>query len=248
METTVSRGARISLLFFGSFLLAVCFGCASRISVVEVRENYHDVKSLPPSSPGFESIPDALGKGLLGGLTPEGIMLGGPLVTGLLAAVSMTGPCIDVLRELDAAGPRLESIVAALDMSRFSEQLQVKLQYFQELERSKKFDLGGVRYGETSKDFILDVDRIHVVLQDEHLDFACYPLVAVSARWRLTKVSDGGSSQGYTSCSGSPHQESFLDWYGQPLEATQEISLLLDQLAQAIAAEVATGYDVDRCK
>lgn len=177
-------------------------------------------------------------------------MLGGPLVTGLLAAVSMADPCIGVLRELDAAGPRLESIVAALDMSRFSEQLHVKLQHFQELERSKKFDHGGAPYRETSEDFILDVDTINVVLQDKiGLDFACHPLVVVHASWNLTKVSDGRKSyRQSTFCSGPSHQESVLDWYDQPLEATQEISLLLDQLAQAVAAQVATGYFVDKCQ
>lgn len=244
-----NKSSYISLILLSSLLMSLV-GCASRISIVEIKENYRDVKSSAPSEPGFESVSDALGKGFLGGFTPVGIMFGGPVMTGLLAAVSMADPCIDALRELDGVGPKLENIVAAVDISLFGEQLHERIEYFQQLERSKKFNRGGTPYREVAEDFILDVDTIAVVLRDKTgLDFACHPQVEVRAHWRLTKVSDDKKSyRQSTLCAGPTHQGSFLDWYVQPLDASQEISLLLGQLAQAVAAQVATGYFVNQCQ
>lgn len=142
MKKITSKSSHISLNLLSSFIVSI-FGCTSRISIVEIKENYRDVKSYAPSERRFESVFDALGKGLLGGFTPAGIISGGPLVTGSLATVSMADPCIEVLREFGGVGPRLENIVAAVEISLFSEQLHERLEYFQQLERAKKFNRVG---------------------------------------------------------------------------------------------------------
>lgn len=236
-------------LITGLLFTLVFTGCAQKIYIIEIDERYRDMTAQAPEGQLFAGPSDAAVKGFLGGFTPQGLVIGGPLVTGLGATLHTLSPCINAMEKVDQPLQRLQAIIRASDPGHFSSQLRPKVIEQQRLEHAKRFNTGGLPYGNDSKDIILVIDSIMVKLDGyTGWDMSCRPQLRATAAWHIIeKNATETQYRQYTSCYGKSHKIDFAAWYGNPGAASEEVTGLLGQLAQAVAAQVTSGYLVNKC-
>jgi hypothetical protein len=236
-------------LFSGLLFALVITGCASRVNVTEIHESYSDIQAEVPEGRLFSDTSDAAIKGFLGGFTPQGLLMGGPLVTGPGATLYSLSPCIEAMEKVDQPLLTLQAIIRSSDPMHFSSKLRSKVIELQNVEQTKRFDTGGLPYGDDSKDITLVIENVFVKL-DGHIwwDMSCRPQLHATAAWHIIEQNAPQSQfHQYTSCNGRAHKTDFADWFNKPLAASEEINDLLGQLAQAVATEVTSGYSVSKC-
>ena len=237
------------ILITGLLCTLFLTSCAQKINVIEIHERYSDINVQVPEGRLFADSSDAAVKGFLGGLTPQGLVIGGPLVTGFGATLHTLSPCINAMEKVDQPLPKLQAIIRASDPGHFSSQLRPKVIEQQRLEHARRFNTGGLPYGNNSKDIILVIDSIMVKLDGyTGWDMSCRPQLRATAAWHIIeKNAPETKYRQYTSCDGKSHKIDFAAWYGNSEAASEEVTGLLGQLAQAVAAQVTSGYFVNKC-
>lgn len=237
------------ILIIGLLCTLFLTGCAQKINVIEIHERYRNINAQVPEGRLFSDPSDAAVKGFLGGLTPQGLVIGGPLVTGFGATLHTLSPCINATEKVDQPLPKLQAIIRASDPGYFSSQLRPKVIEQQRLEHAKRFNTGGLPYGNDSKDIILVIDSLMVKLDGyTGWDMSCRPQLRATATWHIIeKNAPETQYRRYTSCEGKSHKIDFAAWYENTGAASEEVTGLLSQLAQSVATEVTSGYLVNKC-
>jgi len=187
-------------------------GCVPRTSIVEIRQTASEITvRVPPPDTENYSASEVVTYGFLKGFTPQGLIVGGPIAGALGGALyAYDEPCRLALHTVVEPEQKLESIVSAINVAEFSEQLRVAVPRYQEIQLSKKFRSLDAPYGNTWRHYILDIEKLTIGKRTRvGTDYSCNPGVDITAFYRLTILEDSSKShKGLNSCSGEFSKQS----------------------------------------